>query len=126
MNIQALILAAGDSKRLKSLTKDMPKSFLEINNKKIIEHHLDKISESGITTATIVVGFMKEQFKKEIGFKYKNINIEYIDCDEYSSWNHGWSFYLSKRQIIKNNKNVLVVHADTFYDYELLDLLLKY
>lgn len=125
MNIQALILAAGDSKRLKSLTKDMPKSFLEINNKKIIEHHLDKISESGITTATIVVGFMKEQFKKEIGFKYKNINIEYIDCDEYSSWNHGWSFYLSKRQIIKNNKNVLVVHADTFYDYELLDLLLK-
>ena len=31
--MQALILAAGDSKRLKELTQDVPKSFLEIDNK---------------------------------------------------------------------------------------------
>ena len=123
--MQALILAAGYSKRLKELTKDVPKSFLEIDNKKIIEHHLDKISEVGITKATIVVGFQKSLFYSEIGKKYKNISIEYVECDEYMEFNHGWSFFLSNSQIKQNKEDVLVVHADTFYGIEMLEQLLE-
>ena len=55
MKFQGLILAAGDSKRLSSLTKDMPKSFLEISNKKIIYYHLEYFSSIGLQHVTIVV-----------------------------------------------------------------------
>ena len=55
--MQALILAAGDSKRLRDLTKEVPKSFLKVDNKKLIEHHLDKLSEVGVENVTIVVGY---------------------------------------------------------------------
>lgn len=121
---QALILAAGDSKRLRSLTKDKPKSFLEINNKKLIVHHLDRLADVGIEEVTIVVGFMKEMFMNYLGNKYKKINIKYVECDEYSKWNHGWSFYLSKDEIVKNQKDIIVVHADTFYESATLEGLL--
>jgi len=123
--MQALILAAGDSKRLKSLTKKIPKSFLEINKKKIIEHHLDKLSEVGIKKATIVVGFQKELFYEVIGKKYKDISIDYVECKEYHEFNHGWSFYLGSDSIRENKEEIVVVHADTFYDTEMLEQLMQ-
>ena len=112
--MQALILAAGDSKRLKKLTHDVPKSFLEIDNKKIIEHHLDKLSELGITKATIVVGFQKDLFYQVIGKKYKEVCIKYVECSDFREFNHGWSFYLSKEIVSQTSEDVLVIHADTF------------
>ena len=123
--MQALILAAGDSKRLKELTQDVPKSFLEIDNKKIIEHHLDKLSELGVTKATIVVGFKKDLFRQVVGKKYKEVHIQYVECDDFRDFNHGWSFYLSKDAISQNKEDVLVVHADTFYGIEMIEQLLQ-
>ena len=122
---QALILAAGDSKRLKKLTKDKPKSFLEIDNKKIIEHQLDKLSDFGIETVTIVVGFKSEMFKELLGHKYKNIIIEFVDCENYKEFNHSWSLYLSKDLLVKNNKDIIILHADTFYDHSIMAKLLN-
>ena len=123
--MQALILAAGDSKRLRDLTKEVPKSFLKVDNKKLIEHHLDKLSEVGVENVTIVVGYKKELFYETIGNKYKNLSIDYVECNEYSTYNHGWSFYLSKEKIINRQEDVLVVHADTFYNIEMLEDLVQ-
>src|SRR3989344_5647036 len=75
---QVIILAAGESKRLKELTPEKPKFFLEINNKKIIEYHFDALSERGFKEATLVVGFKKELVMETFRDKYKNINIDYV------------------------------------------------
>ena len=123
--MQALILAAGDSKRLKDLTKEVPKSFLKVDGKRLIEHHLDKLSDVGVEKVTIVVGYKKELFYKTIGTKYKNLSIEYVECSEYRTYNHGWSFYLSKDKVLKNQDDILVVHADTFYNIEMLEDLVQ-
>jgi len=42
MSIFLILLAAGESKRLKS-TK--PKPYISINNKTLIEHTIDKVQE---------------------------------------------------------------------------------
>ena len=44
-NIVGFILAGGKGMRIKELTKDKPKFFLEINGKRIIDYHLDKLSK---------------------------------------------------------------------------------
>ena len=123
---QAIILAAGSSQRLKSLTSDKPKSFLEINGTKIIERHLDFLSKVGIKKVLIVVGFMKEKFKTLIGNSYNDLEICYIDCDEYYKWNHSWSFFLTREVIEQSNQNLIIVHADTYYEFETLKKLVSF
>ena len=117
------ILAAGDSRRLKELTKDKPKSFLEINGRKIIDYHLENLSRIGIKKAYIVVGFLKEIFKNTIGTSYKNLIVEYIDNDEFETTGHSYSVYLGK-EILKKN-DILLIHADVFCDPSLYDILIS-
>lgn len=121
-NLVGFILAAGFSKRLKELTKDKPKSFLEINGKKIINYHLDNLSNLGIKKTYIVVGFLKNMFKNLIGKKYKGMEIGYIDNDEFETTGHSYSLFLGQ-EVFKKNK-ILLVHADTLCDSDLYKMAL--
>ena len=60
MSLFLIILAAGDSKRLKSTT---PKPFLEINNRTLLEHSVNAFKDFAEIKKTIVV-FNKKHKKK--------------------------------------------------------------
>lgn len=121
----AIILAGGKSRRLGELTNTIPKSFLQINNKKLIEYHLDMLSQRGITTVTIVIGYLQELFMSTLGTSYQNLSINYVVCEDFETTNHGWGLYLTKDRCREMNKPVLIIHADNFYDPGLLDHLLS-
>ncbi len=122
-DLVGFILAAGYSKRLKELTRDMPKSFLEINGKRVINYHLDNLSKLGIKKTYIVVGFLKKMFKESIGENYNGMEVEYIDNDEFETTGHSYSLFLG-REVFKKSK-ILLVHADTFCDPNLYKEALK-
>lgn len=113
------ILAAGYSKRVKELTKDKPKSFLKIKGKKIIDYHLDALAQIGIKDVYIVVGFLKNLFKKTIGDRYKEMRIHYIDNDEYETTGHSYSLFLGKE--LFREHSILLIHADVFCEPSLLE-----
>jgi phosphoenolpyruvate phosphomutase / 2-hydroxyethylphosphonate cytidylyltransferase len=125
-NKRAIILAAGKSRRLSHLTGDIPKSFLKVGNKKLIEIMLDALNERGITSVCILVGYMKNKFFEEIGTSYKNLNITYIQVDEFETCNHSWSLYLTKATHLIKEEDVLILHADTYFDTTILDNLLEH
>ena len=62
-NIKAIILAAGEGKRMKS---QKPKVLHEIFNKPMIEYVLDAAEGSGIQEICMVVGHQAEEVKKAI------------------------------------------------------------
>jgi glucose-1-phosphate thymidylyltransferase len=74
--MKAVILAAGEGKRLKPFTETMPKVMLPVANKPILEHVFDAIKNSGIREVTVIVGYKKEiimdYFKN-----YKGLKINY-------------------------------------------------
>ncbi len=119
-----IILAAGYSKRMQEMTKEKPKSFLEIEKKKIIEYHLDILNQRGFKDVIIVVGYLNGLFMKSIGTKYGNLNINYQLSKEYSTTGHGWSIYLTKEKWEIEKNPVLLIHADIFYNPKILDLIL--
>src|SRR3989344_1063149 len=121
---QVIILAAGESKRLKELTPEKPKFFLEINNKKIIEYHFDALSERGFKEATLVVGFKKELVMETFRDKYKNINIDYVDVDP--STNHGWGTFATRERWLKGKKPIFFIHADVFCDSKIFEKFYDY
>ena len=120
-----IILAAGSGKRMKGFSDSIPKSLFEINNKTLLENHLDNLLDYQISDVTIVVGFEKDKIIDKIGWNYVGVPISYIESREYDSTNHSWSLFLTKNNIIKQNKPVLITHADTYYDPKLLTMLIQ-
>ena len=118
---QPIIIAAGMSKRLAELTANKPKSFLEIQNKRIIDYHLDILNSNGFRQATIVVGYLREQFFQTIGSRHKNLAIDYVVSEEFASTGHAWSVYLTRTAWQREKRPVLLIHADVFYDPRLLE-----
>jgi len=78
---KAVILAAGEGKRLRPFTETMPKVMLPVANKPILEYVLDAVKKSGVEEVLLVVGYKKEVIMEY--FKdYKDITITYITQDK--------------------------------------------
>jgi UDP-N-acetylglucosamine diphosphorylase / glucose-1-phosphate thymidylyltransferase / UDP-N-acetylgalactosamine diphosphorylase / glucosamine-1-phosphate N-acetyltransferase / galactosamine-1-phosphate N-acetyltransferase len=72
--MKAVILAAGEGKRLRPYTETMPKVMLPIANKPIIHHLVDALVNNGITEIIIVVGYKKESIMQH----FKNFDKAHI------------------------------------------------
>ncbi|WP_067047666.1 bifunctional sugar-1-phosphate nucleotidylyltransferase/acetyltransferase [Methanofollis ethanolicus] len=58
--MQAVILAAGEGKRLRPLTHAMPKAMVPVANRPILEHIIRALEKNGIREIIVVVGYKKE------------------------------------------------------------------
>ena len=74
MNV--IILAAGKGERLFPLTKNTPKSLLEIKDGvTLLELQLRNISKCGIKDVSIVTGYLAEQIEAKIKAYSANFNL---------------------------------------------------
>jgi UDP-N-acetylglucosamine diphosphorylase / glucose-1-phosphate thymidylyltransferase / UDP-N-acetylgalactosamine diphosphorylase / glucosamine-1-phosphate N-acetyltransferase / galactosamine-1-phosphate N-acetyltransferase len=64
---QAVILAAGEGRRLRPFTVNNPKSMLRVAGKPIIQYVLEALAENGLRDIIMVVGYRKEQIFDYIG-----------------------------------------------------------
>lgn len=75
--MKAVILAAGEGRRLRPFTETMPKVMLPVANKPIVEHVVDALAANGVTDIIIVVGYKKESIMHH--FKsYTKANIQFV------------------------------------------------
>jgi len=58
----AIIMAAGLSKRFAPLSYERPKGLLEVRGERLIEREIRQLHEAGIEDITVVVGYKMEQF----------------------------------------------------------------
>ncbi len=76
---QAVILAAGEGRRLKPFTVVKPKAMLSIADKPIIQYVIESLSVHGIRNIIIVAGYQKEQIFDYIGDgKQLGVEIKYV------------------------------------------------
>ena len=61
---KAIILAAGRGSRMGDLTQDVPKCFLVVKEKKLIEWQLGCLIEAGISDVAIVTGYRRDLTSK--------------------------------------------------------------
>ena len=75
--MQAVVLAAGEGTRLRSLTEEKPKALVEVAGQPILTHCLDKLVELGADDLYIVVGYKKEAIITHYGDEYASVPITY-------------------------------------------------
>lgn len=65
--MRAMILAAGLGTRMRPLTLDTPKPLLKIAGRPMIEHHIQRLCEAGITELVINHAWLGEQIENYLG-----------------------------------------------------------
>jgi MurNAc alpha-1-phosphate uridylyltransferase len=62
-SMKAMILAAGLGARLRPLTNSIPKPMLKIAGKPLLEYHLERLSDAGITEIVINISWLADQIE---------------------------------------------------------------
>lgn len=105
--MQAIIMAAGKGSRLGELTKDKPKSFVEIKGVKLLEYNISLLHEYGIKDIIIVTGYMTEKIEK---LCEKTEGVKCVFNPFYEQVNVLGSFYIGMPYI---KDDVIYMHADS-------------
>ncbi|TFG15768.1 MAG: glucose-1-phosphate thymidylyltransferase [Promethearchaeota archaeon] len=92
--MKAVILAAGEGKRLRPITSTRPKPLIPIAGKPLLEHTILGLKAAGIDEVLLIVGY-KEQLIKDYfgnGIEKFNIKIDYITQEEYLGTAHACGY----------------------------------
>ncbi|MBM3156117.1 MAG: glucose-1-phosphate thymidylyltransferase [Chloroflexi bacterium] len=77
--MKAVILAAGEGKRMHPLTYTRPKVMLPIANRPILEHLLIELKKAGVREFTLVVGYHAETIRQHFGDGSKwGVRVDYV------------------------------------------------
>ena len=117
--MKAVILAAGEGKRLRPFTETMPKVMLPVANKPVLEYVFDAVKNSGIDEIIVVVGYKKEVIM-EYFKNYEDIDITYVVQDKQLGTAH--ALLQAKKYI---NDSFIVLSGDNIIDQSSISKLIK-
>jgi choline kinase len=121
---EVVLLSAGCSRRLAHLTREVPKSFLRVGGRRIIDRSLDTLEALGLERVTAIVGYRKEVFRREVGERRGKLAIRYVESSDFETTGHGWSFYQARDLLRAERRPILLLHADVVYDPSILERVL--
>ncbi|ELZ69086.1 sugar nucleotidyltransferase, partial [Haloferax prahovense DSM 18310] len=78
---EAVVLAAGEGRRLRPLTTFQPKPMLPVANRPVVEYVLDALFESGIERVVVVVGHRADRIQSHLSATYSDADIEFVHQD---------------------------------------------
>ena len=119
--MKAVILAAGEGKRMRPITNDVPKPMIEILGKPLLEHTLSKLPEE-IDGVILVVKYLSDSIREYFGEEYLGKPITYV---EGSAEGTAFSF-LAAREYIDPGERFLMTYGDEIINEIDIQNALKY
>ena len=58
--MKVVIMAGGKGSRISSVSKDIPKPMIKINDKPVLEHEIELLKAQGFNDFILTVGYSKE------------------------------------------------------------------
>ena len=102
-------MAAGKGNRISSISNDLPKSFLEINGKRIFDHQINCLRKAGVEEIIVVVGYKADLFMEA----YSESDITFIVNPFYERCNVLGSLWFALKHL---NEGFYFLHADVYFD----------
>ncbi|AFK21426.1 nucleoside-diphosphate-sugar pyrophosphorylase (plasmid) [Haloferax mediterranei ATCC 33500] len=78
---EAVVLAAGEGRRLRPLTTFQPKPMLPVANRPVVEYVLDSLFECGIEHVVVVVGHRADRIQTHLSATYPDADIDFVQQD---------------------------------------------
>lgn len=120
--MQAIILAAGMGRRLKSLTKNNTKCMIKVNGVSLIERMLHQIDKRHLSRIIIVVGYKGQELMDFIDTLEIQTPIIYVNNTIYDKTNNIYSLSLA-REFLRQD-NTLLFESDLIFEESVIEKLL--
>lgn len=110
----AMLLAAGRGERLRPITDTRPKPLVEVNGKALIEYHIARVRQAGITDIVINLGWLGDEILAHVGSGERfGVNVVYSqEGDNILETGGG----IHRALPMLGNEPFLVINADIFTD----------
>ena len=110
--MKALILAAGQGRRLRPLTADCPKCLLPIGGNSIIERQLHNLEQVGIGEIVLVCGFGIEKIRQTVANYPGSLHIKILYNPFYAISENLISLWAVRSEM---NKDFLLLNGDNVF-----------
>ncbi|MCL6444358.1 MAG: phosphocholine cytidylyltransferase family protein [Alicyclobacillus sp.] len=117
---RSIILAAGQSARLRPLTADKPKCLLPMGPKTILDWQLESLQSIGVQDVLMVVGYRKEMIQAHIAARYPELRVEYVENPDYMHTN---TLFSLKTALLHHQGDFYYLNADVVFDDQILERL---
>lgn len=116
--MHAIIPVAGFGTRLRPHTYSLPKVLLNVAGKPILAHILDQILEDGVTSATVIVGYLGDAIRDFVRQRYPTLPVNFIEQTELLGLGH--AIWMARDDIpTVNGESLFIVLGDTIFDADL-------
>lgn len=119
--MQAVILAAGASRRLRPLTDHTPKCLLNVGDKNLLHRTIENVTDNGIDEFIFVTGYLENMIKDYLNENFSDLNMTYITNPGYEINNNSYSLWMTK-DFIKDD--ILLLDSDILFDKKIIGKLL--
>ena len=122
--MKAVILAAGQGTRIRSVHGEHPKCLIEVDNSTILDHQLEALSMIGINDVAIVIGYEKEEIIAHVNArKLLTQKIHFIENPAFAITNNIYSLWLALGWL--RGDGFIVLNSDVIFNPEILDVAVR-
>ena len=117
--MKAIILAAGEGRRLHPLTLDRPKAMLEVGGRTLIKRALDAFRDAGIRTQEIIIltGHKVEKLKEAAP------DCRFIHNEIYDTTNNIYSLWLARGELV--GQEFFLLNSDVLFASQMVKDILQ-
>ena len=112
--MNAIILAAGEGKRLRPLTDNKPKCLVELFDKSLLERQINIFNECGINDITVVTGFKNEM----INFP----NLHTFHNSNFNTTNMVETLFCAQEKL---HESTIISYGDIIFEKSVLEKLIN-
>jgi len=122
--MKAMILAAGRGERMRPLTDHCPKPLLKVAGTPLIEHHISKLAQCGVTEIIINHAWLGKMISSYLGDgKRFGVNITYSP-EENGALETAGGIIKALPLLTKNNNDepFLLINGDVYTDFNFTEM----
>ena len=120
--MKALILSAGQGKRLLPLTEDTPKCILRFMGQSLIEWQIDELGKCGIEQVTVVVGYRADKVKQILQTRYGPQRVRTIYNTDWAVSDNLVSCWYARDEM---HEDFVLLNGDTLFEPAVIQRLLE-
>jgi choline kinase len=114
--MKALILAAGEGKRLWQVTQHRPKCLIEIGGRSLLHRYLAALVSVGIRRADIIVGYKQEMIRAAVARDSCGVTVKFLVNEQFHRGSIS-SLWVAGTVL---DDDVIIMDADVLFHREIL------
>jgi choline kinase len=119
--MKAVILSAGQGKRLLPLTADCPKCILPVGGRSLIEWQIDELAKCGIDQVSVVLGFRADKVERILRARYGSHRVKTIYNAAYAVSDNLVSCWAAHDEM---GSDFVLLNGDTLFEAAVMQRLL--